>query len=64
MGNVKAIPTHPDGEQGWKCQVCGKYFSYSQPINFQLASAMGMLFCEWHDEHCKVPARGEEVAGG
>lgn len=33
--NVVATPTKPNGNQGWKCNVCGEEMSYTQPINFE-----------------------------
>jgi hypothetical protein len=64
VGNVKSMATLPNGDQGWKCQVCGKYFLYSQPINYRLLTQMGLLFTNWHDDNCKAPVVGKEVAGG
>jgi hypothetical protein len=57
VSNVVAMSTLPASEQGWKCQVCGHYFLYSQPINLHLASQMANLFLDFHDEHCKAPKR-------
>ena len=32
---VVALATHPSGQQGWKCSVCGAQLWYAQPIEFK-----------------------------
>jgi hypothetical protein len=54
------MTTRENGEQGWQCQVCKKYFLYSQPINFHLAAQMANLFLDFHDENCKAPKKKKE----
>jgi hypothetical protein len=61
VSNVKAMPTRPNGEQGWRCEVCGQYFTYSQPINFHLSAQMAYLFLDYHDEHCTAPKQKKEA---
>lgn len=63
MGNVKSMPTRPNGEQPWRCEVCGGVLAYSQPINMKLCMALGHLFTNWHEEHCK-PTNGKEATNG
>lgn len=56
MGNnVKSMPTRPNGEQPWKCEVCGAVLAYSQPINFKLMVTLGQIFTNWHEENCSKP---------
>jgi hypothetical protein len=59
--NVVSQPTTPDGVQGWKCQVCGRSFSYSQPISFSLQLGMLKLFMDAH-EHDTPPVEDPTLA--
>jgi hypothetical protein len=48
MGNVKAMPTQPNDEQPWRCDVCGAVMKYEQPIEF---GKMLNLLKEFMDKH-------------
>jgi hypothetical protein len=61
VSNVVAMPTAPNGDQGWQCKVCKQYFTYSQPINFHLASQMAYLFLDYHDDNCRAPKQKKEA---
>jgi len=51
--NVFALATMANSDQWWACQVCGKKFGYSQPIDYALQLNMLKLFKDWHNTHCK-----------
>lgn len=48
MGNVKALPTLPNDEQPWQCEVCGEVMKYPQPIEF---GKQLKLLKEFMDKH-------------
>lgn len=53
--NVVALPTKPDGEQGWQCTVCGGAMSYCQPINLRVAMQLLGAFLEKHTHETPNP---------
>ena len=61
MRKVVSIPTKPNGDQHWRCEICGDEMSYSQPIPFDLALEKLKAFM---DEHNHPEEAEKEVPRG